>query len=105
MPNIFRRVLDLPELTHNYTQITNDIKHITSYYHMVRVFAWHTMQDVENAIAVAEGWLRLETFFTTYANGERYTASDNVFEQAKTDDERMLPRIWFQLEDMSQRIP
>jgi len=97
--------LNLPELTHNYTQITKHIEYLTSYYRMVRVFAWHTMQDVENAIADAEGWPRSDIFSTTYANGKRYTASDNVFEQVETDDERMLPRIWFQIDNMSQRIP
>jgi len=104
VPNIFRRVLNLTELTHNYTEIIDDVVYFTPYYRMVRVFAWHTMHDVENAIADAEGWPRSESFSICDSNGEDYTATDNAFDLLATDDERMLPKIWFQLDHMSQYI-
>ena len=53
---------------------------------MIRVFAWHTMPDVENAIADSQGWLQTESFNIYYASGGVYTATDNAFERLETDD-------------------
>jgi len=99
VPNIFRRLLQLPHLTHNYTALTTDIPDMEHYYRMVRVLEGHTMQDVENAIADAEGWPQDDTepFNICYACGEEYSATDNVFHLLATDDEHMLPTIFFPL--------
>ena len=99
VPNIFRRVLQLPQLTHNYTALTTNIPYMENYYRMVRVLEGHTMQDVENAIADAEGWPQDEStpFHICYECGEEYSATDNVFHLLATDDEQMLPTIFFQL--------
>jgi len=99
VPNIFRRVLQLAQLTHNYTALTTNIPYMENYYRMVRVLEGHTMQDVENAIADAEGWPQddSEPFHICYECGEEYSATDNVFHLLATDDEQMLPTIFFQL--------
>jgi len=107
VPNIFRRVLDMPALTHNYTEITDTADYITSYMRLVRLSAHHTILDIQNAIADVEGWPRRLQCSMNLANGDEYAGTDNVFEEcamARETDEIMRPMLWFALGDQSEPL-
>jgi hypothetical protein len=107
VPNIFRRVLDMPALTHNYTEITDTADYIASYMRLVRLSSHHTVLDIQNAIADVEGWPRRLQCCMHLANGDEYAGTDNVFQEcamARETDEIMRPMLWFAIGDQSELL-
>jgi len=101
VPNIFRRVMSFLGLTHDYADIHNNAPDVAKYMRLVRVKDHHTMQDVQIAIASAEGWNQVDECVMYMQGGDEYESTDNVFFEYTTANQAealIFPSVWFSCE-------
>ena len=101
VPNIFRRVMNFLDLTHDYDDIHALAPDVTRYMRLVRVMGHHTMEDVQIAIASVEGWNQVDECIMYTEGGDEYESEDNVFveyDAAVQNDVLIFPSVWFSCE-------